>query len=162
MLVIRSATPSDEEALGRFGGALMRQHHLEDPRRFILLDRPEAGYGRFLVSQISQPNSVVLVAEDSGTVVGYLFADVEQTNWMELRGPCGVVHDIYVDPTARRLGAGRALMDAGIAWIRSKGKSQVVLMTKTGNENAQRLFASVGFRRTMLEMTLDPDPNQDV
>lgn len=139
----------------------MRQHHTSDPRRFLQVEHPEAGYGRFLVSQISNPNSLVLVAEHSGTVIGYIFADVEPTNWMELRGPCGVVQDVFVDEAARRLGAGRELMRAAITWIRSKGRSQVVLMTKTRNEHAQRLFTTLGFRPTMVEMTLDEDAGGD-
>ena len=133
----------------------MRQNHDADPRRFIQVEHPEAGYGRFLVSQLSKPNSLVIVAEQSGTVIGYAFADVESTNWMELRGPCGVVHDIYVDEAARSLGAGRELMSAAIAWIRSKGRSQVVLLTKSRNEPARHLFTTLGFRPTMIEMTLD-------
>jgi ribosomal protein S18 acetylase RimI-like enzyme len=157
MITTRLATASDEEPLGRFGGALMRQHHASDARRFIQVEHPEAGYGRFLVSQITNPNSLVMVAELSGTVVGYVFADIEPTNWMELRGPCGVVQDLFVDDGARRQGAGRSLMHSAIAWIRSKGHSQVVLMTKTKNEHAQHLFAALGFRPTMVEMTLDQD-----
>lgn len=101
MITIRPATASDQERLGRFGGALMRQHHTADTRRFIQVEHPEAGYGWFLVSQLSNPNSLVLVAEHSGTIIGYVFADVEATNWMELRGPCGVVHDVYVDGATR-------------------------------------------------------------
>ena len=155
MITIRPATASDQDLLGRFGGALMRQHHTSDPRRFIQVEHPEAGYGRFLVSQLSNPNSLVMVAEHSGAVIGYVFADVEATNWMELRGPCGVVQDIYVDEAARRLGAGRELMNAAITWIRSNGRSQVVLMTKSRNEHAQHLFTTLGFRPTMIEMTLD-------
>jgi len=161
MVTIRPATASDQEPLGRFGGALMRQHHAADPKRFIQVDHPEAGYGRFLVSQISNSNSLVMVAEHSGAIIGYVFADVEPTNWMELRGPCGVVQDIYVDETARHLGAGRELMTAAIAWIRSKGRSQVVLLTKTRNEHAQHLFAKLGFRPTMMEMTLDQEIKGD-
>ena len=160
MITTRPATASDQEPLGRFGGALMRQHHAADPRRFIQVAHPDTGYGRFLVSQLSNPDSLVLVAENSGTVVGYVFADVEPTNWMELRGPCGIVHDIYVDEAARGLGAGRELMNAAIAWIRSKGHSQVVLLTKTKNERAQHLFGTLGFRPTMIEMTLDQDTRE--
>ena len=155
MITIRPATTADETALGRYGAALMRQHHAADPRRFILLEHPEQGYGAFLVSQIANPGSLVLVAENEGAVVGYVLADVEATNWMQLRGPCGVVQDLYVDETARRLGTGRALMNAAIDWIRSQGRSQVVLMTKSRNERAQHLFASLAFRPTMIEMTLD-------
>ena len=161
MITIRPATAADQELLGRFGGALMRQHHASDPRRFIQVEHPEAGYGRFLVSQLSNANSLVMVAEHAGTVIGYVFADVESTNWMELRGPCGVVHDIYVDEAARRLGAGRELMRAAIDWIRSQGRTQVVLMTKTRNAHAQQLFTTLGFRPTMLEMTLDQDTRKD-
>jgi ribosomal protein S18 acetylase RimI-like enzyme len=157
MITIRPATSADQEALGRFGGALMRQHHDSDPRRFIHVEHPERGYGRFLVSQVGHANSLVLVAEDTGTVVGYLFADVEPTSWMELRGPCGVIHDVYVDESARHKGAGRALMRAAIDWIRGKGHRQVVLLTKTRNERAQHLFVALGFRPTMIEMTLDHD-----
>ena len=95
-----------------------------------------------------------MVAEDAGKVVGYVFADIEGTSWMDLRGPCGVVHDIFVDDSARGQGAGRQLMRAAIDWILSRGRTQVVLLTKTNNDHAQRLFAALGFRKTMVEMTL--------
>jgi ribosomal protein S18 acetylase RimI-like enzyme len=155
MITIRRAIAADQELLGRYGGALMRQHHDADAERFIQVENPEAGYGRFLVSQIANENSLVIVAEHAGAVVGYVFADVEPTNWMELRGPCGVVQDVFVDESARRLGAGRELMRTAIEWIHSKGRSQVVLMTKSRNEHAQHLFTRLGFRPTMIEMTLD-------
>jgi GNAT superfamily N-acetyltransferase len=152
---IRPARPSDEDALGRFGAALMRQHHASDPRRFLLTEHPERGYGRFLVSQISNPEAVVLVAERDGAVAGYVFADVEGISWKDLRGPCGFVHDVYVEESARGEGIGRDLLQGAIDWIRSRGRTQIVLWSKFGNESAQRLFASMGFRDTMIEMTLD-------
>jgi GNAT superfamily N-acetyltransferase len=158
MITIRPAIAADQEALGRFGGALMRQHHDADPRRFIQVEHPEAGYGRFLVSQITNSASVVLVAERAGEVVGYVWADVEGVSWKDLRGPCGFVHDIFVDERARNEGAGRQLLHAAVEWIRSKGRTQVVLWTKTKNDHAQNLFARLGFRYTMTEMTLDVEP----
>ncbi len=97
MITVRPAKPADEEALGRFGGALMRQHHAADPRRFIQVEHPEAGYGRYLVSQLGSADSLVLVAERGGRVVGYVYADVEWKSWRDLRGPCGFVTDLYVD-----------------------------------------------------------------
>ena len=39
-ITIRSATRTDERALGRYGGALMRQHHAFDPPRFVLSENP--------------------------------------------------------------------------------------------------------------------------
>jgi len=155
MISIRPATRSDEAVLGRMGAALMRQHHASDPRRFILTERPEVGYGRFLVSQLADPDFVVLVAEQADEVVGYVFAGIEPTSWRDLRGPCGFIHDVYVDESARRHGAGLELVRGAIAWVHSRGMSQVVLWSKSGNEAAQRLFSRLGFRGTMLEMTMD-------
>lgn len=155
MTAIRPASNSDVTALGRLGAALMRQHHSSDPRRFILTDRPEEGYGRFLVSQLANPNLLVLVAERSNEVVGYVFAGIEPTSWRDLRGPCGFIHDVYVHESARGQGTGLKLLRAAIDWVHSKGMTQVVLWSKSGNDTAQRLFAKLGFRGTMLEMTLD-------
>src|SRR5260221_9932431 len=152
MTQLRPAIQSDEAALGRYGAALIRQHHTSDPKRFILTDRPEAGYGRFLVSQIGDPDVLVMVAELDGEVVGYVFADIERTSWRDLRGPCGFIHDVFVDQRMRRAGTGRELVRAAIEWIHSRGMSQVVLWSKSGNENAQHLFVSLGFRKTMIEM----------
>ena len=155
MIDIRPAARSDEAALGRLGAALMGQHHAADPRRFILTDRPEAGYGRFLVSQLTDPDCLVLVAERSKEIVGYVFAGIEPTSWRDLRGPCGFIHDVYVHERVRRQGTGRELVRAAIAWVHSRGMSQVVLWSKSGNDAAQRLFGRLGFRQTMIEMTLD-------
>src|SRR5262249_24280438 len=99
---------------------------------------------------------LVLVADQSGRVVGYLYADLEPTSWKDLRGPCGFVHDVCVDESARGQGVGRDLVRAAVEWIHSRGMSQVVLWSKTGNVSAQRLFASLGFRPTMIEMTFEP------
>jgi len=136
----------------------MRQHHDSDPRRFLLTENPEAGYGRFLVSQLGDADSTVLVADREGTVVGYVYAGLEPLSWRELRGPSGFVHDVYVDESARGQGIGRRLVRAAIEWLHGRGMRQVVLWSKTRNASAQQLFASLGFRNTMVEMTLDGDP----
>jgi GNAT superfamily N-acetyltransferase len=160
MIRIRPASKSDEPALGRLGAALMRQHHAADPRRFVLVDRPEEGYGRFLVSQLANPDFLVRVAERENEVVGYVLAGLEPTSWRDLRGPCGFIHDVYVHESARRQGTGQALVRAAIAWAHSRGMTQVVLWSKTRNDAAQRMFAKLGFRDTMVEMTLDGEASK--
>jgi ribosomal protein S18 acetylase RimI-like enzyme len=152
-ITIRPAKPEDGPALGRYGGALMRQHHEFDPLRFVRSENPEAGYGRFLVSQLREPECVVLVAESAGTVIGYAYAGLEPMSWKDLRAACGYLHDVFVDPGARGAGAGEKLVRAAVAWLESKGAPRVVLMSASRNEGAQRLFARLGFRHTMVEMT---------
>ncbi len=145
-------------ALGRLGAALMRVHHAFDTRRFLPPgDHPEQGYGWFLGSQIDQDDIIVLVAEQDGDVVGYVFAGVEPLSWKELRDEAGFVHDLLITDAARHHGIGQALLDAAIAWLRGKGMARVMLWTADANAGAQRLFSRRGFRRTMVEMTLEVD-----
>ena len=140
--------------LGTLGAMLMRTHYAYDPLRFRPPgDAPEEGYAWFLESQLAEADVVVLVAERSGRVVGYIYAGIEPLSWKELRDEAGFIHDIAVDEVARRTGVAGQLLDAAIAWLRERGMPRVVLWTAEPNNAAQQLFESHGFRRTMVEMT---------
>ena len=156
--VVRRATPADLRRIGRLGGLLVEEHHGFDPRRFLAArpGTPE-GYASFMSTQLEDPDAAVLVADDGGGVIGYAYAAVEGYDYMALRGPAGVLHDIIVDPGYRGRGVGRLLLDAALAFFRSRGVPRVVLSTAERNEAAQRLFAGMGFRRTMIEMTRELD-----
>ncbi len=152
---IRPAAPADLRAVGRLGALLVRMHHDFDPERFIAATpQTEHGYASFLGTQLEQPNVVVLVAEQrDGEVLGYTYAGVEGHDYMSLRGPAGVLHDIVVDPAHRGQGVGGMLLDATLVALEARGAPRIVLSTAARNEAAQRLFARAGFRRSMIEMT---------
>jgi len=153
--LVRPATPADRRALGRLGALMVTTHHAFDPKRFIAAaPHTEEGYGSFLVQQLEEPNIIVLVAViNENQVIGYTYSGLEGRDYMSLRGPAGVLYDIVVDPEHRRSGVGRALLDATLASLKTRGAPMVVLSTAERNEPAQRLFAGAGFRRTMIEMT---------
>jgi ribosomal protein S18 acetylase RimI-like enzyme len=151
---LRRALAADMSTIGRLGALLVREHHDFDPLRFIpATPQTEQGYGAYLGSQLSEPRVLILVADRGGTVIGYTYAGLEDTDYMALRGPAGALHDIVVDPDARGRGVGRALLDATLRELAAMGAPRVVLSTAAQNEAAQRLFAEAGFRRTMIEMT---------
>jgi ribosomal protein S18 acetylase RimI-like enzyme len=153
-LVVRKATSDDAAALGVLGALLVGLHHAFDQDRFIAPGpRTEQGYGNFLASQIDRKDVVVLVAEERGAVLGYAYAGLEGNDWMALRGPAGVIYDIIVDPGRRQQGIGRTLLQATLKALADLGAPRVVLFTAKQNEAAQRLFATTGFRPTMVEMT---------
>lgn len=155
-MVIRKATRGDRDALGRLGALLMDVHFNFDRRRFLDPgDDASAGYARFLVSQLGDPDSIIFVAELDGVVVGYCYAGIEPLSWKELRDESGFIHDLALDPAARRQGAGRALVSAAIEWFRERGLARVMLWTSTQNHAARELFVAAGFRPTMTEMTMD-------
>jgi ribosomal protein S18 acetylase RimI-like enzyme len=156
--IVRRATPPDLPTIGRLGALLVEEHHGFDPRRFLAASRrTPSDYASFLGTQLEDPDVAVLVAEDKGEVVGYAYAAVEGYDYMALRGPAGVLHDIIVDPGYRGWGVGRLLLEAALKFLRSRGAPRVVLSTAERNEAAQRLFAGAGFRRTMIEMTRELD-----
>jgi len=151
---IRRATTADMPAVGRLGALLVRLHHEFDAARFIAASSgTPKGYASYLGSQLDEPDVVILVAELDGEVIGYTYAGVEGWDYMALRGPAGVLYDIVVDPARRSQGVGRQLLEATLAVLAERGAPRVVLSTAEQNEPAQRLFASAGFRRTMIEMT---------
>jgi ribosomal protein S18 acetylase RimI-like enzyme len=156
--IIRRATPADLPGIGRLGTLLVKEHYDFDSRRFLAA-RPETpkGYASFISTQLTDPNKAVFVADDNGEMIGYAYAAVEGYNYMALRGPAGVLHDVIVDPEHRGRGVGRLLIDAALTFLSSRGVPRVVLSTAEQNEAAQRLFASMGFRRTMIEMTRELD-----
>ena len=158
-MTVRRATRADLPALGRLGALLMRTHYDFDRRRFLSPGGdPENGYAWFLGTQIDRSDCVVLVAERDGQVVGYVYAGLEELSWKELRDAAGFIHDVVVDDRGRRLGVATALIEAAADWLRAHGAPRVMLWTAEQNEGAQKLFAKLGFRRTMVEMTRELEP----
>ena len=156
-VTIRRAQSADLAALGRLGAALMRTHYGFDRLRFLAPGGgAEAGYASFLGSRLQDPESVIFVAAgEGGEVVGYVFAALEPLSWKELRGPAGFIHDLLVVEDACRHGIGTDLMQAAIGWLREQGAPRVLLGTAAQNAPAQALFKRLGFRETMIEMTLE-------
>lgn len=156
--IVRRAKPADLPSIGRLGALLVEAHHGFDPRRFLAAKpgTPE-GYASFISTQLEDPDVAVLLAESDGEVIGYAYTAVEGYDYMALRGPAGVLHDVIVAPEHRGRGVGRLLLDAALEFLMSRGVPRMVLSTAERNEAAQRLFARAGFRRTMIEMTLELD-----
>jgi GNAT superfamily N-acetyltransferase len=153
-VIVRRARRADLPALGRLGAQLLRAHHDFDRARFMAPgDDPEGGYAWFLGTQLPKRDAAVFVAVRTDAVVGYVYAAVEPRSWKELRDEAGFIHDVLVDAAARRTGVATALLEAAFAWLRAQGVPRIVLGTAYANRPARRLFTSLGFRPTMIEMT---------
>ncbi|HEX6419558.1 MAG TPA: GNAT family N-acetyltransferase [Acidimicrobiales bacterium] len=75
------------------------------------------------------------------TVVGYAVARVEH---LADGGLLGVVEDLYVDPQARAVGVGEALMDHVLAWCRARGCFGVDSLALPGDRHTKNVFESFG------------------
>jgi ribosomal protein S18 acetylase RimI-like enzyme len=152
--MIRGAIAADVDSLGRLGALLVQVHYDFDPRRFLAATpHTRERYGAFLASQLEEPDAILLAAEEAGHVIGYAYGTIEGYDYMALRGPAGVIHDLIVDPTHRDRGVGEALLQAIINAFTARRVPRLVLSTAEHNTSAQRFFNRMGFRRTMIEMT---------
>jgi ribosomal protein S18 acetylase RimI-like enzyme len=155
--IVRPARLADLPATAKLAAELVRLHHGYDPLRFMCVEPLEAGYLRFLRTQVDRVDAALLVAAstkgDEEMIVGYVLGGLEDRNWSDLRDACGKIHDLFVAESARGHGVATRLVEAAIAHLEALGAPRVVLMTAWQNEPARRLFERLGFRRTMLEMT---------
>ena len=152
---VRPARLEDVPAAAALAAELVRLHHRFDPLRFMCIEPVEDGYAWFMRTQVEQEGVVFLVAVDdeSELVVGYVLASLEERDWSDLRDACGKIHDVFVAPAMRGHGVASVLVEDAVARLIAMGAPRVVLMTAAPNEEAKRLFAKLGFRPTMLEMT---------
>jgi ribosomal protein S18 acetylase RimI-like enzyme len=113
-----------------FGSTLERESGFE-----------EGEWGERLARAERSLQDLPLVCELNGAPVGLA--------WLRLgTPPVADLYQMWVAPEARRRGAGRALLDAGIGWARARGARHITLRVTRGNASAQQFYASLGFAMT--------------
>jgi GNAT superfamily N-acetyltransferase len=152
--LIRQARPGDEQRVAEFAIRLFDQHVEYDPERFSTFANEE-GAARFYRSRFDTPDSAVLVAEVDGEVVGFAYLETDELNYAELLRDGAWLHDIYIDESARAEGIGRDLINAAAEAAKRMGAKKLLLTVAAKNAVAQQVFEKAGFRRTMVEMTLN-------
>lgn len=101
---------------------------------------------RFLDERFRNQESTIFVAEDAnGTIIGFtqlypLFCSVAAE-------PIYVLYDLFVTPSARGTGAGRALMETAEDFARKDGAARLFLQTAITNVVGQSLYESCGWLR---------------
>ena len=85
-----------------------------------------------------QPD-LLLVALDGQEVVGTVMAGYD--------GHRGWLYAVAVDPSLRKHGIGRALVDHACAELAARGCGKVNLQVRDGNESAAAFYGGLGFIR---------------
>lgn len=154
---VRPATAADAPAILPMVRAVCDLHERLDPRRYDTLADVLDRYARWLPQRAADPRSVLLVAdaESSASIDGFLVATIEPNIPIYRRREFGFIHDLWVEPAARRRGVARALVHSCLDRFAALGVDQVRLETAALNEPAQRLFASLGFRAGTIGMLRD-------
>jgi GNAT superfamily N-acetyltransferase len=153
--MLRSATLADWEPLRVLLGELDQHHASLQPRFFRARPRERA----YLHGLIIDDNADVIVAEVLGRVVGVISARIYETPRDPTLTPRRRVHvdDLVVCDEHRREGLGRQLMAEVGRWARGRGAQQLVLTVWAGNDEAEALHESMGYRTVSRVMALDLD-----
>jgi GNAT superfamily N-acetyltransferase len=94
-----------------------------------------------LAAMVAAPDRELAVGTLDGTVVGY---GVVRREPLPDGGVLGVIEDIYVDPGARAVGIGEALMDHLLDWCRGQGCFGVDSLALPGDRATKNFFESFG------------------
>ena len=96
---------------------------------------PEGTFERFL----GEPG--FLVADDDGSVVGFIVADVIASHGRAI----GHIKDLAVDPNSRGEGIGSTLLARALMVLTGGGVDSVKLEVREDNESARKLYRQFGF-----------------
>jgi len=99
----------------------------------------------FIHERILRNESVILVAEGQGAIVG--FCQLYPTFCSVEAKPIYTLYDLFVAPPARKLGVGRTLLLAAEQQAMQNGFARMDLTTAKTNVPAQTLYESLGWHR---------------
>jgi GNAT superfamily N-acetyltransferase len=102
-------------------------------------------FGEYLLRKMSDGESLVLAAVEGEEMVGYCLAYVKQRSPVFTEGIVGVLSDLAVDEAHRGGGAGGALVEAAMQWLRERGAKRVELRTSARNGAAIEFYGKHGF-----------------
>ena len=99
----------------------------------------------FLKARFEHGQSVVLLAESQGQAVGFaqLYPSFSSVSMARVY----VLNDLYVAPSARRMGVGERLLTAASDHALQMGAVRLSLTTNVHNLPAQALYESMGWAR---------------
>ena len=138
--------------------AICDLHEERDPARYAFLPDVIRRYARWLPERAVDDRSVFLVAErPDRSLAAFLVATIEEGIPIFITQEYGWIHDVWVEPDARRTGLAGAMVQEALARFRAMGLSQVRLETGMFNNVARHVFEREGFRPCTVEMACELD-----
>jgi GNAT superfamily N-acetyltransferase len=133
---VRRATVADIEAIAPLFDAYRQFYHQASD-----LDGARA----YLTERLERDESVVFFALVDGVPAGFtqLYPIFSSTTMQR----AWLLNDLFVAPTARRAGVGRALLKRAHAFGQETQAKELMLQTAVDNFPAQRLYESLGWQR---------------
>ena len=126
---------------GQRGGALFARREIGLAAKALL--RPGGLHGL-----LAAPRRRVLVGTIDDAVVGLALGRLDEVGEASL----GVVDACYVEPDARGVGVGRAMLDALLTWFEGSGCRGVDASALPGDRHTKNFFEAAGFTARLLTL----------
>ena len=113
-------------------------------RQFYTQRTDIAAAREFLRQRLEHGDSTILLAIDGAEGVGFtqLYPSFSSVSMRRL----WILNDLFVDPSVRRSGVGRRLLEAAIEYASSTSAVRLVLATGVENHEAQALYVKDGWQ----------------
>lgn len=131
-MTIRPARPADASAIAALLG------HLGYPN--------EAGSIPGRIERLPEGDAVLVAEDDAGKVVGVAVLHLMRV--IHLDRPLGYITALVADPTRRREGIGKRLLEASEAWARAAGCYRLALTSAEHRSDAHAFYPACGFPLT--------------
>ena len=153
-MLVRAAGEDDFAALTRLDLTYPARRYLaieragEGPEHEFSLrwrerESADALYNHYPVDRLRAAQSkvdLILVAERGGAAIGLVMVMVP--SWTD----AAEITDLAIDRAARRLGAGKALVEAAAAWARERRHRALWVEPRADNAEAIEFYVRMGFR----------------
>jgi ribosomal protein S18 acetylase RimI-like enzyme len=102
-----------------------------------------------LAADLADDDVLLLAGTIDDAPVGYAAG---RTEVLRDGARLGVITDLFVEPEARQVGVGEAMMNELLGWFRSRGCSGVDATALPGNRATKNFFEESGFTARLLVM----------
>jgi len=151
-VVIRDARPEDINSIVELVIRLKRLNEEFDPL-FKIRDDIAVHTKKYIESALGSDDSVILVAERRGKIIGVVKADIVDRIFYEPRIE-GRVRELYVLPEFRRKELGKQLIESVIQRLKNR-VDMITAEFPTLNEIAVRFYNKLGFRGIMSNYAIE-------
>ena len=145
---VRLATAEDLGALEEFAAQAVEEQ--VENRGGAIWSRRETRNQPYIVSleaALNDPDQDLWVGLIDEAAVGYAVARAEILRTGEI---LGIVSALWVEPAAREVGVGEALINEIIGWCKERGCIGIDSMALPGNRATKNFFETFGFKARLL------------
>jgi ribosomal protein S18 acetylase RimI-like enzyme len=132
-------------------------HHADLSGDFALAWDSKRRWSKYLREKFSEISTKLIVAEEEGEIVGFMFCMLSPNVPVYKERKLGVISDAYVEVERRKKGVANKMFDVALKWFKKNKVKTIELRVATINPEAQAVWKSLGFTPFMIYERLYPD-----